>query len=62
MNMLFLGYMPESGKFQDSQSFARFYETFTFGEYREGNRIVWDTFRVTLNKLLNGNAKSSAID
>lgn len=56
------GYIPETGKFQESQSFSRFDETFNFGEYREGNRIVWDTFSVTLNKVLYGNAKSSSID
>lgn len=56
------GYIPEAGKFQYSQSFSRFDETFDFEENREGNRIVWNTYSVTLNKVLYGNAKSSSID
>ena len=56
------GYIPETGKFQYSQSFSRFDESFDFEEKREGNRIVWNTYSITLNKVLYGKAKSSSID
>ena len=56
------GYIPETEKFQYSQSFSQFDEPFNFAENREGNRIVWNTYRITLNKVLYGNAKSSSID
>lgn len=56
------GYIPESGKFQYSQSFSRFDEVLNFEEHREGNQLVWATFSVTLNKVLYGNARTSSID
>lgn len=56
------GYIPETEKFQSSQSFSRFDEPFNFEEKREDSRIVWNTYSITLNKVLYGNAKSSSID
>lgn len=56
------GFIPESGKFQSSQSFSRFDEILNFSENRVGDRIEWHTFSVTLNKVLYGNAKTSSID
>lgn len=56
------GYIPETEKFQYSQSFSQFDAPFNFAENREGNRIVWNTYSITLNKVLYGNAKSSSID
>lgn len=56
------GYIPDTGKFQSSQSFSRFDETLNYDERREGNRIVWSNYSVTLNKVLYGNARTSSID
>lgn len=56
------GYIPDSGKFQYSQSYSRFDEVLNFEEHREGDRLVWANFSVTLNKVLYGNAKTSSID
>lgn len=55
------GYIPETGKFQSSQSFSRFDETLHYGEYRVSGGIEWDNFSVTLNKVAYGNARTSSI-
>lgn len=59
------GYAPSLNKFLTNASYSKFDSTITFEEIKErvGNTITtnYDTYRLTLNKVVGGNAATSRI-
>lgn len=55
------GYIEESGKFLDSQSFSKFDETLDSTVSRAGNKLEWMNHEVTLNPVPGGTARTSSI-